>query len=370
MSTLPTPVSRKSTYISDHNKCGEEDISIVTYNILADFYVQSALTKGRYKNCPKEYVTPKQERSCPRHKLLMRELQWLNGDIVCLQEVDPAYFAEILEEDMFSLGYEGLFVQKCPSTGRQEGVALFSKKEKFELEQSKTLVINEVASVTSIEAECQQFGEVVILAALRHKSTNVVLLTATTHILWKDLLEPVTQICEVSLVTQAIHDMVTSLKSQGKRVAYILCGDFNTEPHCPPYSLLTSGHLSKSEFCKLQTVDYLRFSADVPKPEQVHPEQIALLSKVKNHLHCPLTPLQSAYKVVLGSEPECTSFEDDASRLWTLDYIWFDSENLQVTSVLETLPASAIAAYRGFPNEYFSSDHFSLKASFKLVGKS
>ena len=58
MSTLPTLDSQKTTYISDQDNCGEEDISVVTYNILADFYVQSALKKGRYKNCPEEYVTP------------------------------------------------------------------------------------------------------------------------------------------------------------------------------------------------------------------------------------------------------------------------------------------------------------------------
>ena len=74
MSTLPTLDSRKTTFISDQDNCGEEDISVITYNILADFYVQSALKKGRYKNCPEEYVTPKQDRSCPRHKLLMREV--------------------------------------------------------------------------------------------------------------------------------------------------------------------------------------------------------------------------------------------------------------------------------------------------------
>ena len=70
-----------------------------------------------------------------------------------------------------------------------------------------------------------------------------------------------------------------------------------------------------------------------------------------------------------GSEPGCTAFEDYASRVWTLDYIWFDSENLKVTAVLETIPESTIAAYRGFPNEYFSSDHFSLKAHFKIIEK-
>ena len=73
--------------------------------------------------------------------------------------------------------------------------------------------------------------------------------------------------------------------------------------------------------------------------------------------------------VFQGSEPECTGFEDDGSRLWTLDYIWFDSKNLKVTAALETLPESAIAAYGGFPNEYFPSDHFSMKAHFKFLDK-
>ena len=100
------------------------------------------------------------------------QLQWLNGDIVCLQEVDPAYFAGILEEVMLSLGYKGLFMQKSPCTGRQEGVALFFKKDKFELEQSKTLVINDIASDASLEAECQKFGEVAIFAAVRHKMSD------------------------------------------------------------------------------------------------------------------------------------------------------------------------------------------------------
>lgn len=68
-----------------------------------------------------------------------------------------------------------------------------------------------------------------------------------------------------------------------------------------------------------------------------------------------------------GSEPQCTGVEGDASCFWTMDYIWFDSDNLKVTAALETLPQSTVAAYGNFPNEYFSSDHFSLKANFKLI---
>ena len=84
-----------------------------------------------------------------------------------------------------------------------------------------------------------------------------------------DLLEPVTQVCEIALVTQAMCDMMTSLKSQDKRVAYILCGDFNIDPCYPAYHLLKDGKLSEEQFCKLQTVDYLQFPGYMDKPHQV-----------------------------------------------------------------------------------------------------
>lgn len=365
---MPTLQSRKTVQV-DGEDYGEHDISVVTYNILADFYLQPALANGRHQNCPKLHVAPNINKTCPRHKLLLRELQWLNGDIVCLQEVDPPYFENILKGEMLLLGYEGHFVQKAQCTGRQEGVALFYKQEKFDLKEAKKLVINEIAADILKQDESKEFGEVLILATLMHKSSGVTLVIGTTHILWYDLKKPVTQVCEIALVTQALHNTVKSLQSQGKHVAYILGGDFNIEPHFPAYELLKEGSLNDKEYHKLQTTDYLSFPADVEKPKQVLPEQISLLDSVKRNLHNPLTNAKSAYKVVMGSEPECTSAEDDASMMWTLDYIWFDSVNLKVTSALETLPESIITAYGGFPNEYFPSDHFPLKADFKFIDK-
>lgn len=102
-----------------------------------------------------------------------------------------------------------------------------------------------------------------------NKIQNLFFPKATTHILWKNLLEPVTQVCEIALVTQHVHDMVTSLRSQDKHVAYILCGDFNVEPHFPAYHLLKDGKLTEEQFCKLQTVEYLSFPADIERPHQV-----------------------------------------------------------------------------------------------------
>ena len=93
--------------------------------------------------------------------------------------MDPLYFAGILREDMSLLGYEGLFTKKSHHTGRQEGVALFFKQDKFDLEESKTLFIDEIATDILAEAEPKTFGEVFILAALRHKNSNTVVLTGT-----------------------------------------------------------------------------------------------------------------------------------------------------------------------------------------------
>lgn len=93
--------------------------------------------------------------------------------------MDPLYFAGVLREDMSLLGYEGLFAKKAHYTSRQEDVALFFKQDKFKLEESKTLFIDEIATDILADAEPKTFGEVLILAALRHKNSNTVVLTGT-----------------------------------------------------------------------------------------------------------------------------------------------------------------------------------------------
>ena len=50
----------------------------------------------------------------------------------------------------------------------------------------------------------------------------------------------------------------------------------------------------------------------------------------------------------------------------TLDYIWFSSDTMNVTAVLETVGESAITPYVGLPNKAFPSDHLSLKAYFQF----
>ena len=76
---------------------------------------------------------------------------------------------------MSLLGYQGLFAQKDKSTGRLEGIALFYKHEKFDLQEARKMIINEIADEIMPQAECREFGEVVILATLRDEITKTLL---------------------------------------------------------------------------------------------------------------------------------------------------------------------------------------------------
>ena len=63
--------------------------SVVSYNILAE--CARIKCRAEYSYTPEEFLGQDY-----RHNLLMKELQYLNGDIVCLQEVNPAYFNSTL----------------------------------------------------------------------------------------------------------------------------------------------------------------------------------------------------------------------------------------------------------------------------------
>lgn len=362
------PFTRRALKRVSEANSKEYEFSIVTYNILADYWIQQSSGKeDSYNYCPKEYMIRTNGRASHRHVLLMAELRWLDSDIICLQEVDTSYFNEILKEELSELGYEGLFAKKC--MGIPEGEALFFKKNKFYLQETKTVYLNDMAECTFQHTEIPLFWEVALLATLRHKLSDSLLVLCVTHIRWGDLKETVSQVCQIAMVTKALYDMVSSLQeSDGNRVAHILCGDFNIEPQFPAYKLLVEGKLTDKEINTLKGYDYIRWGRDtyMEKTLQLLPDQVSLLHKTEAQLKNPLVNLQSAYKSIMGAEPQCTNHEGPEC-VWTLDFIWFDSRTLEVTAALETVPPSDIEPYTGLPNKYFPSDHLSLKAYFKFA---
>lgn len=69
--------------------------SIVSYNILADVHAQKDYTKDLAP-----WITGEQLAISSRHGQLMKELKFLDSDIICFQEVGGTYMAGLLTQDL------------------------------------------------------------------------------------------------------------------------------------------------------------------------------------------------------------------------------------------------------------------------------
>ena len=78
-------------FIPNSNVCGKADsskqFSIVSYNVLADCH----LFRNDYSFTHPDHLAPEY-----RLNKLMEEIQFLDADIVCLQEVEPDFFKDRL----------------------------------------------------------------------------------------------------------------------------------------------------------------------------------------------------------------------------------------------------------------------------------
>jgi len=109
--------------INDHEKPAFT-FSILTYNCLA-----SNLAEPKYF----PYTNPAHLDFSYRSKLFERELQSLNADIICLQEMHKDDLQQWLSPFLSQLGYSnGCFAERG-GTKAKDGVVLFFKQEKFKL---------------------------------------------------------------------------------------------------------------------------------------------------------------------------------------------------------------------------------------------
>jgi len=69
----------------------EKTFTAVSYNILADCHAQRA----HYKWISEEHVSVEY-----RHQRLMKELKYLDGDIICIQEIGPDHYSKLLQPQL------------------------------------------------------------------------------------------------------------------------------------------------------------------------------------------------------------------------------------------------------------------------------
>ncbi|XP_028408033.1 glucose-repressible alcohol dehydrogenase transcriptional effector-like isoform X1 [Dendronephthya gigantea] len=115
------------------------EFSLVAYNILCDHVFHNGSAKYPYLTDESLKYRCPDPSNAPRHIQLIKELLWLDGDIVCLQEVDAPYFPFLLEE-LGSDGYEGIYKQHDTT----HGLATFYKRTRFEMKSSNVYGFTEL----------------------------------------------------------------------------------------------------------------------------------------------------------------------------------------------------------------------------------
>lgn len=197
------------------------------------------------------------------------------------------------------------------------------------------------ALTTQVWNNSRDRRNMLIFARFRSKANGARLCVGTYHMPCAFYSPPQMQI-HSALVVGRFQDICAS-------DAGVLAGDFNIKPHDASYKMITSGKMDPShrDFPKKASV------SDGSLPEKWMP-------KLR-------FPMKSAYKEVLGHEPDFTNYaqtEKGPPFIETLDYL-FCSEDVDVVDVLR-LPHRKAVSKGPYPTATEPSDHCLIGCTVRL----
>lgn len=358
---------------------GQETITALSYNILCDKYC----TQSQYGYTPSAALSWE-----ARRRSILDELRGRNADICCLQEIDQESFNDYFRGELAHDDYKGVFWPKGRARTMTEkdaklvdGCAIFYKNSKYILLDKQLINFsNSAINRPDMKGEHDIFNRVMprddiaVVAFLENRKTGSRLIVGNVHVFWNPvftdvklvqvaiLMEQITQLankwakmpaCTDKQVFRFSSDDGEEGKSipddtqepgpsleypDGASIPLLLCGDFNSLPNSGVYDLITQGSLSNSH-SDLGNRKYGNFTRDGIS----HPFS-----------------LKSSYSSV--NELAFTNYTPNF--VGVLDYIWYSTNTLQVTTLLGEIDKDYLAKVPGFPNYHFPSDHIPLFAEY------
>lgn len=330
---------------------------ILSYNVLAELYA----TKQAYPYCDAWSL------SWPyRRAMIMQEIEEMQGDIVCLQEVQMDHFEMHLSPFMHELGFDGLFKSKSRESmgqyGKVDGCATFWKLAKFSMTENYTIEFNDLArqSISEMRLDSHEerkfsnrllkdnVAQVVVLEVIPKHGVRPPrqlshLCIVNTH-LYSNVNRPDVKLWQSMMLANELQQFAIQ-----RDLALIICGDFNSEPESAVHELLTEGSLQRHHPELDEEEDGTR----------VLPEQ----SEIFHNLD-----LASAMQMASphGQEPLFTNYTRDWKG--TLDYILFSPMRIRLMSVAAIPTPQELEAEsgEGLPSAVYPSDHLLLCADVAL----
>ncbi|KAM9364312.1 2',5'-phosphodiesterase 12 [Pholidichthys leucotaenia] len=311
-------------------------VRVVSYNILADIYAQTELSRTvLYPYCPLYALQLDY-----RQNLIKKELAGYNGDIVCLQEVDKGVFVDSLTPALDAFGLDGIFRLK---EKQHEGLATFYRRSKFRLLSSHDITLSKALTSDPIHADLLEkisadaalkekilqrstSLQVCVLEDLNNPSRSICV--ANTHLYW----HPKGGNIRLVQMAVALHHLSHVMNEVSPGAPLVFCGDFNSSPNSGVFQLLNESLV----------------------PSQ-HPDwsSSGLEEPCSLELVSPLPPLLSAC-----GQPEYTNYVGGFQGC--LDYIFIQPNHMKVKQVIPLPTHQEVTTYSALPSVTHPSDHIAL----------
>ncbi|KAI4372173.1 hypothetical protein MLD38_010442 [Melastoma candidum] len=365
---LPSPVLPKFVPfdggdVHSRSKPDGFRFSLVSYNILAQAYVKSALFPHSPSSCLKWKA---------RSQAILTVLKGLDVDFLCLQELDE--YEEFYRSNMALNGYSSIYVKR--SGQKRDGCGIFYKQDRANLVLEEKIDYNDLVSSVQDDSDFstgkdsqqklskdQDAGTrpglvvneasndrkesndpqvrlkrdcVGIMTAFRlNNKSQAVIIVANTHLYWDPDWADV-KLAQAKHLLSLLAEFRTMVSEKFECTpSVIVAGDFNSTPGDKVYNYLVSGDTS------------------------------AMASQCLEGL--PL-PLRSVYACTRG-EPMFTNCTPGFTG--TLDYIFFcPSFYIKPVGFLELPEGDSEDVIGGLPNHYHPSDHLPIGAEFEVSDNS
>eukprot|EP00760_Papus_ankaliazontas_P010230 PhM_4_TR1422/c0_g1_i1/m.66688/K12603/CNOT6, CCR4; CCR4-NOT transcription complex subunit 6 len=311
-----------------HVNITEDQLHVMSYNILADAYSQFSVDEMFMRGTPdphRRWATrwPKMQKYF-QHEASRGTMP----DLLCLQECD--HYKEIATFLKNTSGHNGVFT---PRTNRRpDGCATFWRSDRFEFVRREDVALNDARPGCGRHATDNVATIVHLTAKGSGPPRHVVL--CNVHLFWNPNRADV-KLSQAKFtlfrIQRFLHHYGLSARSN---VTVLLCGDFNSLPGSAVLNALTpaDAHLGEKGMKKDIFCD-----ADIDEDRTPH-----------------ASPFRSAYGVLQHPDTNVTS-----DFVGCLDYIFYVSSQLQLEKVLDVPVAAG-----PYPNASEPSDHVPVAAVF------
>ncbi|XP_043911437.1 protein angel homolog 2 isoform X1 [Protopterus annectens] len=167
---------------------------------------------------------------------ILKEIQELNADILCLQEVQDNHYRKQIKPRLEEMGYQCEYKMRTGS--KPDGCAICFKRSKFTLVEAKPVEFYR-RSIQLLDRD--NVGLITLLRPIVQCDTPSNICVANTHLLYNPRRGDI-KLTQLAILLAEMNRM--ACQEDGTYCPVILCGDFNSAPFSPLYDFIVEGRLN------------------------------------------------------------------------------------------------------------------------------